>query len=462
MPPQLALLIYLAGVVWLFRRDFREKPNVTGALWIPLIWLFLMMSRSATVWLGVFGFQAGDSSLEDGSPLDALVYFVLIIAGLRILARRQISLGELIRNNRWLAIYLGYCFLAIFWSDFEFVAFKRWVKILGQPIMALVLLTEPDFEIALAVLMKRCAFVVVPISYLFIKYFPDLGRGFDSWTGQGANTGIALGKNALGTDCLILGFFFVWYSLKVLKFEKSTFRRNELILCAAFLALIGWLFHLAQSSTSLVSFLIGATLLLVLGLPMIRKEHIAVYYLLGIAVCAIAEFGFGASDWIISLLGKDPTLTDRTKVWKDCLNIPINPILGAGFESFWLGDRLKIMWAKWFWQPNQAHNGYIETYLNLGLVGLSILIALILATFWKARRELLTNFHFGRFRMAFLTALVVYNWTEASFKALHPLWFVFYIIAIDYPKPKPEPRVDSAEEFLETPGETGHFADAGG
>ena len=74
--------------------------------------------------------------------------------------------------------------LAILWSDFQFVAFKRWIKILGHPIMALVVLTDPDPIEALRRLFKRAAFVLVPMSILFIKYFPEYGRGFDQWTGE--------------------------------------------------------------------------------------------------------------------------------------------------------------------------------------------------------------------------------------------------------------------------------------
>jgi hypothetical protein len=42
----------------------------------------------------------------------------------------------------------------------------------------------------------------------------------------------------------------------------------------------------------------------------------------------------------------------------------------------------------------------------------------------------------------------VYNWTEATFKALHPIWSVFYIIALDYPKA----HFDSLEPHLEDRG----------
>ena len=438
MPPALASVIYIGAAVWLFWWDFKQKPNVTGALWLPLIWLFIIMSRFVSTWLELLGLHLGGSSMEEGSPVDALAALVLIVGGMRVLARRGFSLAEFVRHNRWVTIFLIYSFLAVIWSDFMFISFKRWFKILGQPIMVLILFTEPDFETALITLMKRCAYVVVPISFLFIKYYPELGRGFSEWTGQGTNRGITMGKNELGVDCLILGFFFVWYLLKVLKLEKSKFRRNELLLCAVFLGAIWWLMMQAQSSTSLVSWVVGVLIMLALGLRVVRKEHVGTLLLLMVAVCALAEYVFSVSDLFFEILGKDRTLTDRTLVWRDCLSIPINPILGVGFESFWLGERQEIMNAKWYWHPNEAHNGYLETYLNLGLVGLFILIALLLATFWKSRRELLTNFHFGRFRIAFLIALLIYNWTEASFKALHPMWFVFYIVALDYPKSEPE------------------------
>ena len=88
------------------------------------------------------------------------------------------------------------------------------------------------------------------------------------------------------------------------------------------------------------------------------------------------------------------------------------------------------------WQPNEAHNGYLETYLTLGLVGLFLLIGLLFATFFKIRRNLLRNLEWGRFQFGFLIATVAYNWTESGFKTLHPVWFVFFLIAIDYPRPQ--------------------------
>src|SRR5438477_10076072 len=189
-PSTVALLFTVAFIIFLFRRDIREKPHVTGALWLPLLWMLIIGSRSPTQWLAVGGYMQG-SSMEEGNPLDAFVFFTLIAAGFYILNRRQVSLSEIFRNNGWLMAFLLYCLVSILWSDFPFVAFKRWIKILGHPIMALIILTEPDLEEALIRLMKRCAYVVVPVSFLFIKYYPQWGRDFDPWPGAPSLNGNA-------------------------------------------------------------------------------------------------------------------------------------------------------------------------------------------------------------------------------------------------------------------------------
>src|SRR5689334_18853521 len=225
MPPILALCLTIGFVVFLFRRDFAEKPPVTRALWIPLIWMVIIGSRYVSEWLAGFGISAGAISLEEGSPIDALVFFSLIVSAAAVVNRRRVNLSLLLRENRWLAIFFIYGFFAILWSDFPFVAFKRWIKIIGHPLMVLIVLTEPDPQEALRRLLRRTAYFLVPFSILFIKYYPDLGRGFDSWSGVPYNKGVTADKNALGHACLVLGFFFLWDFLQTRRMKPSRAQR---------------------------------------------------------------------------------------------------------------------------------------------------------------------------------------------------------------------------------------------
>jgi O-antigen ligase len=435
LPPPLALALTLVLMFFLFRRDIRESPDVSGALWLPLLWLLLGCTRSVCAWLNIFGLPVGGAaSEEEGSPLDALFYFGMIVAGFCVLNKRQVQLSEIVRNNGWLIAFLLYCFISIAWSDYPFISFKRWIKILGHPIMALIVLTEPDPKEALTRLMKRCAYVIVPVSILFIKYYPHLGRSYDQWTGVQMTKGIAGHKNMLGADCMILGLFFFWHLLQIWQTERNTRRRNELRLIAGFLIGIWWLFSLAHSATSLICLFIGVLTVVFVGIRSVNKKFIGTYMLAALVLLAAAELAFGISGHLSEALGRGSNLSGRKELWTALFGLHTNPILGTGFESFWLGERLKRLEGLFFFIPNEAHNGYLEIYLTLGLIGVFLLIGQFVAAFRKIRLELFRNFEWGRYRLGFLAAVVLYNWTEAGFKTVSPIWFAFYIIAMDYPR----------------------------
>ena len=457
LPPQVGLFLTLSLIIFLFRRDIREKPNVSGALWLPVLWLLLNSSRSLTQWLNIFGLPvSGPASAEEGSPLDACFYLALAIAGVCILSNRQLQFSEIVSKNGWLIAFFLYCFISIVWSDFPFIAFKRWTKIFGHPIMALIVLTEPNFKEALIRLMKRCAYVVVPVSILWIKYYPQLGVGYDEWGGT-MNKGIAVGKNMLGADCLTLGFFFFWYLLQTWRTERSTQRRHELWLIAGLLIGISWLLRMAHSATSTIALFVAILIVVFVRIRFI-KNNIGTCILAGVVLLAAAELTVGLSGHLSQSLGRASTLTGRTEIWAHCLEVNSklgNPIIGAGFESWWIGQRRDLMAAFYKdWSPGGAQNDYLDTYLNLGLIGLSILIGLLIATFWKMRLELFRNFEWGRYRLGFFAAIVLHAITERTFGSGQPLWFVFYIIALDYPRTylmtaQPSVRVARSEESRE-------------
>lgn len=435
LPPSVASCLTVAFIIFLFRRDIRQKRDVSGALWLPLIWFVITCSRGLSLWLNIFGLPvSGGTSVEEGSPLDAWFFFILIAAGLYVLNKRGTRLSEIVGNNQWLTIFLLFCLVSIIWSDFPFVAFKRWIKILGHPIMALIVLTEPNLEQAVIRLFKRCAYVVVPVSILFIKYYPELGRGFDVWTGEPFNTGITTDKNALGADCLILGFFFFWYLLQTWKTERDTWRRKELRLIAGFLIGIWWLLSEAHSATSSTSLLIGGLVVVFVGVRSVDKNFIGTYLLAALVLLATAELTFGITGRFSEALGRGSGLSGRTLLWTEILKLGTNPVVGTGFESFWLGKRPEQLKGIFYYIPNQAHNGYLETYLTLGSIGVFLLLGLFVATFRKIRLQLFQNFEWARYRLGFLAAVILYNWTEAAFKTLNPIWFVFYLIALDYPR----------------------------
>jgi O-antigen ligase len=171
-----------------------------------------------------------------------------------------------------------------------------------------------------------------------------------------------------------------------------------------------------------------------LGSRFINKKFIGTYLLTALALLVVAELALGISGRYSEALGRGSELSGRTLLWTHLLEVDINPVLGTGFESFWLGKRPEQLEGIFFYIPNEAHNGYLETYLTLGSIGLFLLIGLFIATFWKIRHELFRNFEWARFRLGFLAAIILYNWTEAAFKTVSAIWFIFYVIAMEYPR----------------------------
>jgi len=388
-------------------------------------------SRFVSQWfnLGNHGYEA---TITDGSPLDAAYFLSLMILGSIVLVQRRLQLAALVRQNGWLAAFMAFSLVSVLWSDFPVTAAKRWIKTLGHPIIALLILTDSDPDRAFRSVMRRCSFLLMPFSVLLIKYYPQFGRGFDAWSGTPINRGVGLTKNDLGYLCMIFGLFWIWDLLTCFRKLKGFQRVFDCGVRGLMLGTIVWLLMIADSATSLATLSLGTVVLLVVRLPFVDRRRIASYVFLAIAFAALIQLTFDPYTSIVEMLGRNSTLTDRTVVWGDAIALQPNVLLGAGFESFWLGSRLEILWEKWWWHPNQAHNGYVETYLNLGAIGLAILIGLLTFSLRRIGRAFFVLSEFGSLRLALFLAIVAFNYTEAAFKGVHFVWTVFFLIVIEY------------------------------
>jgi hypothetical protein len=480
MNPSLALFFTILVIFYLFKQDLKQQSNVSQALWIPWLWMVILGSRYVSQWLNLGApAQVSVDSIEDGSPIDRIVFFLLLATAVYILRKRHISWSLLFQNNIALTLFLGYCAVSILWSDFPLIAFKRWIKILGHPLMVLLLFTERDPVKAVETVIKRCAYILVPLSILFIKYYPNIGRGYDRWTYQPILVGVTDNKNTLGYICMVFALFFACKLLALFGNGSGPGKMMEKIVIIGFFSITVWLLQIAHSGTSLVCFIIGMCIVIILKFTSVKK-HLGFCICISIFVFLILQLTFNITESIILSLGKDLTLTGRNEVWTDVLEMKTDPLIGTGFESFWLGKRLEAMWEKHWWQPNQAHNGYIETYINLGFLGLFFLCGIILSSFRNIRKILMLpnelpcsklrsilngrersksrgiissetelargktpDFDFIGFRIGYLIAFMIYNLTEAAFKGLHLLFFIFFIITVEYTHVKSETSVSN-------------------
>jgi hypothetical protein len=220
-----ALLACVCVIILLFRMDAGKSKNLSVGLWIPLAWMFLAGSRYVSQWLQIGEPLMSAAAFDEGSPLDAFVFFLLIAAGVFVLYRRKIGWSQLLSRNKWIFLYFAYCGFSICWSDDTLVCFKRYVKELGNVVMVLVILTEEYPYEALRAVLRRLTFAIMPLSLLFVRYFPELGRAY-AVEGQQMFTGVSLQKNGLGMMCLISGICFSW-DLLLRRKERALWEDRE-------------------------------------------------------------------------------------------------------------------------------------------------------------------------------------------------------------------------------------------
>ena len=431
MPPLLATLFCVIFILSLFYGNSKKTRGVSLGLWVPVIWVAIMASRPIGTWL------AGDTdtlnfhSYQDGSPIDRNVSLLLMFAGFAILARRGIQWAGIAKENQWLFIFYLYLLVSVIWSDYTFVAFKRWIRDAATVVMILVVLTEQDPTEALRQVFLRCAYLLIPLSVLTMKYYINIGRTYDEWTGTPCLCGLTVGKNQLGRLAMISGLFLIW-SLSLQK-DSSWFKKiKERWFDAATLGLCIMVLVQANSATSRFCFALGTAILFVTQMSWMKTSPSRLLWL-GSLLIALSVLFLSVPNLrglVTGALNRNVNLTERTDVWKGCLGLGTNPLIGEGFDSVWLtpaairlGNKLQI---------EEAHNGYLETYLNSGVIGLFLLLPVLVVAGKNAVRHVTGGAAMGPLFASLFLVGVIYNYTEAAFDNGNLVGFILWIVAIRY------------------------------
>jgi exopolysaccharide production protein ExoQ len=434
VPPSLALLVCLILVAALFRHDPAADSEVSPALWLPMTWLAIIGSRLPSQWLGGGGASSAAAAYEEGNSTDRLILTILIVLALAVLMSRAIAWQDAIARNSALTLWLLLTLVSTVWSDFPFVSLKRWIRDLGNYLMILVVLTDPRPYEAIHHVFRRLCYLLIPLSVVLIKYYPHIGRGYSEWTGTAFYLGVTTTKNMLGVLCLVSGLFFFWDTMK--RWSARHERRGKAIIFVnvCFMLMTLWLLNLADSATAKVCLVVGCLVIAMGHGKWVDRNPARLKVLVPLSLClyVIAHYVFQLSDMVSQAVGRDSTFTGRSDLWTDLLRVDINPILGTGYESFWLGERLQRIWERHPFRPNQAHNGYLEVYLNLGLLGLLLLAAVLAFSYRTICRRLDSRASLASLGLAMWTILLIYNNTEAAFKS-QLLWLMFLLVGIAIP-----------------------------
>lgn len=269
----------------------------------------------------------------------------------------------------WLLV--GWALFSTLWSVAPGITFRRSLVATLGALYGLLLVVRYKPEEVLRVLGWSLAIVTVA-SLIAILLFPD----WAVMTGlhEGAWRGVLYHKNALGRTMVL-----AWIMFQAL----ASIEQKGKTLWWRFLQVIALLLIAGSRSAGawvLMAFvLVGLALIRVWShLPgSLRPAAISLAFAFAMPMVTVLP---DVLETVLGFLGKDLTLTGRIPLW--LLLIPMalqRPLLGYGYGAFWLGESgpSAIVWAL-TWDAPHAHNGFLDLWLELGLVG-AVLGTMVLA-----------------------------------------------------------------------------------
>jgi O-antigen ligase len=454
MIPFVALLMGYGLAFYAIRQDvITNRMQVTSALWAPTLWMMRCGSRGIDYWL-----NGGDNA-----RLDPGLVAILLVSGLIILSRRRCAWPAIFSQNSAIFFFYAYIVISVTWTAEVDNPVIKLFRPLCDLVMALVVATEPNPRQAIITVFRRSAFLLIPLSVVLIKYYPDLGRATAKHWAANMWIGVTTHKNPLGQLCVASLLGFLWtisdFRMRHQKLPRLPF--VPLPVAFLYIAMIAYLLNGggnddSRSSTAFTCLAWAIALYFLLGKLRNNTDRIVRYFMMGVVAIGIlsmtlAAFGTSLQAIVAQVQGKNATFSDRTYLWSDVIRIGKEHLwLGTGYGGFWVPSLYSKLSPQVDNKPAESHNGYLETYANLGLVGVALLTFIIIQSLRNAMKTAHVDFEYGRIRLVLLLTIIVFNYTEASFpRGTHIFWFSFLMVAL-YAAPFVErPAVSTAENVSE-------------
>lgn len=354
-----------------------------------------------------------------------------VIAGRQLLLMRP-QLQPIIRQTAALWTLIALLFASTIWSVAPNVTIVDSIELLGTTLIGIYIAARfslPQFLRILAI-----AFATIELSSLVIVFLnPGFGRA--DW-GTGPWQGIFLDKNISGASA----------SLAII---------SQAVLLPASKGLARWLLLVGILVAGL--FLVEANSATAFGdCAVVMVAAIAAFAcrssklggvarfttaLIAVSLLAfVAVFGFSVEN-IYSALGRSSDLTSRADFWPYLqAAIADRPFFGYGYDAFFISPFSWQYLASFIvqaggWSPYHAHDSFLQTAIDVGYVGLGILVIVLI----NGLRRAITYFFKERgsvalWPLAIIVFLTIGSYTETYYLNSNSLEWILFVAAVAYPR----------------------------
>jgi exopolysaccharide production protein ExoQ len=405
--------------------------------------------------VGIGGASEGDANYVqatqdvDGFVVPKILYLLSYFLALVFLVRfyqRLDRLPALLLKNPFTFLLAGLAVVSAAWSELPDMTISRSIALFGTTIVGVYLASRYTFR-ELMILFAQAFLVIIFLSLVFIVAIPDYGMmgGIHA----GSWRGIYSHKNLFGRLMCLAAVIFILQprnrprdgmlglpSSAMVRYDRtliSEIKGNNILLTWLGLALSVCMLALSRSSGAIVNF--GLMLVAIFAFKTIQLESNRKFFAIlgGLAFLGILGAIVAPDPEILfASIGKSSDLTGRGDLWNLLIDtIWRNPLIGYGYGVFWLKYRAALGSENGGWSAPDAHNGFLDLALGVGLLGLglfAISYALSFSTAWA---------RFTRSRddedlclPVLLVYILVSNLSESGLFAYNDIfWLLFTVVS---------------------------------
>jgi exopolysaccharide production protein ExoQ len=278
--------------------------------------------------------------------------------------------------------YASFVALSIAWSTNPLSAVASSIQVILSTLYALYLVSKFPGE-RLLVMLSWVVMILAVASALFVIGLPQYG--VDHFDNAGAWQGVFAQKNSLSV-VMVYGIA-IGLTFKAENLVHSMWKYGLLFLC---------LLEAARSQSREAWVILTLLLMIHAGFKLYRRltlDSRGTALLIG-AISAVVTGTLVAVSWesILKMLGRDASLRGRSQLWAAVLEqCKYHPVLGNGIGQFWGTPAAFRIYLTVSWNPTSAHDGFLETLLMFGAVGLGLLLFLMFIAYNNALKIIMNH-----------------------------------------------------------------------
>jgi exopolysaccharide production protein ExoQ len=359
----------------------------------------------------------GDENLK--TPIKIVLWLTIYLIAAYFTGKLYHSVTSTLKQMPVFIALMGFIIMSVLWSGFRSASLLSVCALLGNSLIGFYFGVRYSVREFLRLLGWVYGIVVVCtfLSPLFTAHYAiDIGY----WTGFFSN------KNYLGVNVLI--GFLVFNTLARTAKQRKWLYHSCSVLCAVLIFLSG-------AATCMVIFVLLACAMIFRAFAERHLSSASSRARFGVvALACLTVFAWLNLDRILEALGRSPDLTGRVQVWGFLMLMAgIRPILGYGYGGFWVvGGPAQDVWDAFQVDPTFAphtHNGYLQLFLDCGIIGLGLLLVLLLIAVRKAWTYAIATKNF--WPLYLVVVLSLHNTTDTTFAARnHICWLLFVAVLV--------------------------------